>query len=381
MERRLRTGINAQIVTFAAGYRQAGVSRFTEQLVRALQRRDRNAQYSVFVNETASGGFADSDNMRFHTTRLPAHKPLVRIFWEQCILPAVARASALDVLHCPVNVLPLITPCPAALTIHDLTFLTYPDRFKQERRTYLWALTRLSARKASRIMTDSANTRQDVTRLLDVSADKIEVVYPGVDPAFHPRPAEEIRAFRQSKGLPEQFILYVGTLEPRKNVDTLIRAYALLTERMPRVCPLVIAGARGWMVERIFAEVERAALGDRIRFPGYVEAAELPLWYGAASLFVYPSLYEGFGLPVLEAMACGTPVVVSDVSSLPEVVGDAGVRVDPRSSDQLADSLAEILQSSAKREQMAAAGLTRAASFTWERAADQAARIYRQAAR
>jgi glycosyltransferase involved in cell wall biosynthesis len=374
-----RVGINAQIVTFASTYRQAGVSRFTEEMVRALQRRDTGADYSVFVNDTARGGFTDSAHMRFRYTRLPAIKPIVRIAWEQAILPVLA--ARLDVLHCPVNVLPLATPCPAVLTIHDLTFLRYPERFKAERRGYLSALTRLSASRAAKIMTDSAHTKRDVMELLQVAGEKIEVVYPGLSQEFHPLPESELAAFRQRQGLPDEFILFVGTLEPRKNLDLLIQAYALLGARRLNDWPLVIAGAKGWMFEQIFAEVERNGLADKVIFPGYVALEDLPHWYGAATVFVYPSLYEGFGLPPLEAMACGTPVIVSDASSLPEVVGDAGARVDPQRAEDLADTLAEVLQSKAKQEQMASAGLRQAASFTWDRAADQIARIYRQASR
>lgn len=372
-------GINAQIVTFSASYRQAGVSRFTEQMVRALQRRDTSARYSVFLNDTARGGFSDSPNMHFRYTRLPASRPAVRILWEQALLPA--HAGGLDVLHCPVNVLPLFTPCPAVLTIHDLTFLRYPERFRPERQKYLAMLTKLSAKKARRIMTDSANTKEDVAELLRIPRERIEVVYPGLDEAFHPSSPDELAAFRRGKGLPDEFILYVGTLEPRKNVEALIRAYSLLHARGFRGWPLVIAGGRGWMFDDIFAEVERHDLVDDVLFPGYVPPEELAHWYGAASVFVYPSLYEGFGLPALEAMACGTPVIVSNASSLPEVVGDAGAQVDPHRTDQLAETLAEVLQSSHRREQMAAAGLQRAASFTWDRAAEQIMRVYREASR
>jgi glycosyltransferase involved in cell wall biosynthesis len=351
------------------------VSRFTEQMLRALQSRDVDASYSVFLNDTARGGFTDSSNMRFRYTRLPAAKPVVRILWEQTILPTLA--AGLDVVHCPVNVLPVCLPCPAVLTIHDLTFLRFPDRFRTERQRYLAVLTRLSAKRAQRITTDSANTRNDVAELFDVPAERIEVVYPGLDEAFHPVPEAELADFRQRKDLPEEFILYVGTLEPRKNVSSLIRAYAQLDPD----CPLLIAGGRGWMYEDMFREVERLGLEERVIFTGYVPPDELTLWYAAATVFVYPSLYEGFGLPALEAMACGTPVIVSNASSLPEVVRDAGIQVDPYRTDELAEALAEVLRSKAKHEQMRAAGLEQAASFTWEKAASQLARIYRSVSR
>jgi glycosyltransferase involved in cell wall biosynthesis len=373
----MHVGINAQIVTFASGYRQAGVSRFTEQLIRAVQLRDSGVRYSVFLNETAQGGFADSRNMRFHYSRLPVYRPVVRILWEQTVLAAIS--TRLDVLHCPVNVLPLTVSCPAVLTIHDLTFLRYPERFRPERQRYLATLTKLSARRARHIMTDSANTKGDVMELLDVPSERIEVVYPGVDEAFHPQPAQELAEFRSRHGLPAEFILYVGTLEPRKNVETLVRAYASLAHRKIVECPLVIGGGKGWLFDEIFSEVERNHLADRVLFPGYIEPDDLAHWYAAATVFVYPSLYEGFGLPALEAMACGTPVIVSNASSLPEVVGEAGMQVDPTNVDQLAEAIAEVLQSKAKRDLMAEAGLAQAASFTWARAAGQIEHTYQLA--
>lgn len=376
----LRVGINAQIVTFAANYRQAGVSRFTQQLIQALQLRDRTNSYTVFVNETANqNDFRNSDNMRFMQSHLPTSKPMVRIVWEQLLLPAIVRANDLDVLHCPVNVAPMMAPCATALTIHDLTFLVFPDRFKRERRNYLRALTRVSARRARRIMTDSAHTKQDVIRLLGVPPDKIDVVYPGLDEAFHRPSQEDVAAFRARHNLPDRFIFNSGTIEPRKNIDQLVRAYGLLVKRGLKSCPLIIGGGTGWLAEGVFAEVERQELGDQIKFLGYVDQAELPLWYAAASLFVYPSLYEGFGLPPLEAMACGTPVITSSASSLPEVVGSAGITVDPTSVDDLASAITEVLESQEKRELMTQAGLRQAATFSWDEAARQTVAVYRQA--
>src|SRR5581483_2989131 len=163
----------------------------------------------------------------------------------------------LDVLHCPVNVLPVATPCPSVLTIHDLTFLRYPGRFRSERQRYLSTLTRFSARRARRIMTDSANTKADVAELFDVPPERIEVVYPGLDNSFHPFEDGDLAEFRAQKGLPDEFILYVGTLEPRKNVPLLVQAYGLLVARGLEQRPLIIGGGRGWMFEDIYREVEQ----------------------------------------------------------------------------------------------------------------------------
>ena len=381
MNQGLRVGLNAHIVTPSRGYRHAGVSRFTEQLVRTIQERDRSNSYAVFVNDTARGGFHDSANVRFHPAPLPTHRPAVRVFWEQLVLPVQARQLGLEVLHCPVNVAPLASPCPTVLTIHDLTFLLFPERFRRERRTYLAALTRLSARRTSRVLTDSLNTKQDVARLLRVPLEKIEVVYPGLEADLRPCAPEAVASFRQRHGLQRDFILFLGTIEPRKNVVGLLNAYARLLRQGLAGYDLVIAGGRGWMASDVFGAVETLDLGSRVRFAGYVPIEDQALWYSSATLFVYPSLYEGFGLPPLEAMACGTPVITSNVSSLPEVVGSAALLVDPNRTQDLTAAIAEVLESPEKQEQMSQAGLHQAAMFTWAQAADRTVAAYRRVVR
>jgi glycosyltransferase involved in cell wall biosynthesis len=272
------------------------------------------------------------------------------------------------------------------LTIHDLTFVRYPDRFHPVKQRYLAGLTRHSARRAVRILADSAATKADVARIFGVDAGRIDVVYPGVDDDFRPyNPAsrDDARAlagFRARRGLPERFVLYLGTLEPRKNVDKLVAAFAALVRRgLPHA--LVLAGGTGWNYQAIFRAVETHGLQDRVVVPGYVDRAEQPLWYNAAALFVYPSQYEGFGLPPLEAMACGVPVVTSNTSSLPEVIGGAGVTVDPDDVEALAGAMAGVLRDEGRAAALATAGRARAAGFTWQAAAEGCVAAYRRAAR
>jgi glycosyltransferase involved in cell wall biosynthesis len=207
-------------------------------------------------------------------------------------------------------------------------------------------------------------------------------VYCGVDPRFHPLPAEALSAFRRRKGLPARFILFLGTIEPRKNVALLIDAFAQLIATDPAVgsdLHLVVAGAKGWYADDVFARAEASGIADRVHFPGYVPEEEKALWYGAASCFCYPSLYEGFGLPPLEAMACGVPVVTSNVSSLPEVVGDGGLTVPPDDSAALSAALRRVMADAALREELCQRGQARAAQFTWTQAARQTVDVYRRA--
>jgi glycosyltransferase involved in cell wall biosynthesis len=207
-------------------------------------------------------------------------------------------------------------------------------------------------------------------------ATKVEVVYNGVDPSFRPLPADEVGAFRRERGLPDRFILFVGTLEPRKNVARLVEAYARLPERRPA---LVLVGGKGWLYDEIFGRVEALNLSREIHCAGYVPADDLPWWYNAAELFVYPSLYEGFGLPPLEAMACGTPVVTSTASSLPEVVGSAGLMVDPTEIEELTTAMERMLKDRDMRQQMRAAGLAQAQRFSWVETARRTVETYRRA--
>jgi glycosyltransferase involved in cell wall biosynthesis len=201
-----------------------------------------------------------------------------------------------------------------------------------------------------------------------------------VDEAFRQLPVEQVEAFRAAQHLPDRFVLYLGTLEPRKNVDGLVQAYARWRERDATAPPLIVAGAKGWYYDTIFELIKSRKLEQAVRLPGYIPQESLPLWYNAASLFVYPSHFEGFGLPVLEAMACGTPVITSTVSSLPEVTGTDGVArlVDPGDTEALAGALAEVMAQGDLRMAMGQRGLARAKEFSWQKTAQQTVAIYRK---
>jgi glycosyltransferase involved in cell wall biosynthesis len=255
-----------------------------------------------------------------------------------------------------------------------LSFIRFPHLFHPAKRLYLRALTRASVRRARRVITVSEHAAEEAQRLLDLNPGKIDVVYHGVDPRFHPRSAADVAAFREHQGLPERFVLFLGTLEPRKNLVRLIEAFHRLDA--PDVA-LVLAGGRGWYEEEIFASVERLNLTERVIFPGYVPGEDLPLWYDAATVFAYPSLYEGFGMPVTEALASGVPTLTSDRSSLPEAAGDAALLVDPTDVDAIAQGLHRLLTDGTLRETLRQRGLSHAAQFTWQRMAAQTADVYR----
>jgi glycosyltransferase involved in cell wall biosynthesis len=300
----------------------------------------------------------------------------VRVLWEQLAQPWALRRIGADLAHGPVFIGPLFAPCPVVVTIHDLSFIRFPDLFRPANRLYLTVMTRLSARRARRLIAVSAHAATETTQLLGVPPERIDVVYHGVDPAFRPLPADEVAAFRRRQGLPERFALFVGTLEPRKNLVRLVEAFARIDDGKTR---LALAGGKGWLYDELFARVESLGLEDAVIFPGYVMSDDLPLWYNAATVLAYPSVYEGFGLPVVEAQACGTPVLTSNASSLPEAAGDAALMVDPYDVEALATELNRMLTDESLRCKLRERGLTHARQFSWPCTARETARVYRRA--
>jgi glycosyltransferase involved in cell wall biosynthesis len=377
----MHIGINAHLLARTGTYREAGLSKHIAALVRHLTALETPHQWTVFVGKGQRPPWlAETPHVRVRESRVPTLRPALRIAWEQTILPFDAARYRLDVLACPVNVRPFLPTPPAVVTVHDLVFLRYPDRSRRTKRLYLRALTGWSVRRARRVIAVSESTANDIVALLGLPRRRITVVPNGLDnPALRPLPPEEVAAFRRAKGLPDRVILYVGTLEPRKNLPALIRAYAAV--RAATGATLVLAGGKGWFYDAIFRTVRDLGLEDAVRFPGYVPDAELPLWYNSAEVFVYPSLYEGFGLPALEALACGVPVIAANTSALPEVVGTAGLLVDPADAAAFATALRAVLRDPALAARLRAAGPPQAARFSWETSARRTLAVYESAIR
>jgi glycosyltransferase involved in cell wall biosynthesis len=272
--------------------------------------------------------------------------------------------------------LPLAWMGSSVLTIFDLSFIRYPGRLSAARRLYLRTTVGISACRADRIIAISESTRQEIVALLGISPAKIDIAYPGVNPDCYPLEPELVAAFRQQGGLPDRFILYLGTLEPRKNLTTLIRAYAALPQR-PDV-KLVLAGGKGWGYEPVFALIEELGLQGDVLTPGYLPGSSLPMWYNSPEIFVYPSVYEGFGMPLVEAMACGTPVIASNTTSLPEAVGKAGILLPADEPDAWIQAMSGLLSNPAARVAWSEKGRRHAATFTWAETASRTADTYRR---
>ncbi len=368
-------GLNAHLLSRAQSYRSAGVSRYIDSLLTFLPQVDTRAEYVALLGDSA----VECPGWSKRVSRWPTRHPVSRILWEQLGQPWVGRRRGLDLLHVPVNVGPILAPCPIVVTVHDLSFCLQPDLFHPSKRIYLQTLTRHTVRRARGVIAVSESTRQDLIRVLGIPPDRIVVVPNGVDDRMRPvENGELLRSFRAQHELPERFVLFVGTLEPRKNLVTLLQAYAKLRGRGRIDHALVLVGGKGWYYSEIYATAERLRLREHVLFAGFVPQEELPLWYNAADVFVYPSLYEGFGLPPLEAMACGTPVISSNVSAMPEVVGDAGLLVDPHDADAIAEALFRVLQDAQLHSFLRSAGIERASAYTWRATAQRTSRVYHQ---
>jgi glycosyltransferase involved in cell wall biosynthesis len=375
----MHVAINAHLLAHTRSFRRAGVSNYTEALLTHLGAIDRRNRYTVYTTrglDAAALGLPP--NFLVRPSRLPTINPRVRVPWEQLLAPALLRLGRADVFHGVLNVAPLFCPVPSVITIHDLAPISFPQTFRGINRTYLIWATRVSARRASRILVVSEATKREVMRFLNVAPERIVVTYDACDARFVPPDPQTLKEFRRRAGLPDRFILFVGTLEPRKNLPLLLDAYARIASRTD--APLIIGGGKGWLYDSIFAKAESLDLGDRVRFVGYVDHADLPLWYAAATVFAFPSLYEGFGMPVLEAMACGTPVVTSTSSSLPEAAGDAGLTVPPTDVEALGEALLRLLDDADLRTDLRERGLRHVRRFSWRETAERTLEAYQDAA-
>lgn len=371
----MHVAINAHLLAHTRNYRRAGVSNYTEQLIFHLARLDRHNRYTIFTTRGLDQrSLPLPENFQLRPSLLPTINPRIRVPWEQFLAPALLRLYGADVYHGVLNVMPLAASIPSIVTIHDLSPFLFPQTFRRVNRTYLRWAVRVACRNAAHLLAVSEFTKTEIVRWLHVPPERITVTYNGVDARFAPAAPEVVEAFRRRAGLPERFILFVGTLEPRKNLPTLLDAYARIARDTD--APLIIGGGKGWLYDSIFARAEQLQLGDRVRFAGFIDDQDLPLWYAAARVFILPSLYEGFGIPLLESMACGTPVVTTTSSSLPEVVGDAGLTVAPTDVEAMAEALLRLLNDNTLHEELRERGLVQARRFSWTSMAERTLAVY-----
>jgi glycosyltransferase involved in cell wall biosynthesis len=372
----LRVGFDATPAVRQGG----GIGRYTRELLRALAAVDPSTQYRLFYASPAGaqGHALPRLPSNFSIRHLPFDDIWLARVWQrvQAPIPVDWITGRIDLFHSPDFTLPPTRRgTRTLLTVHDLSFVRDPDSAVPVLRVYLNKVVPRSVARADHVLADSAATRADLMELYGTPEEKISVLYSGVNEAFQPvRDAATLQRVRSRYGLGEApFILAVGTLQPRKNYARLIQAFAQLGQADLN---LVIAGGKGWMYEAIFAEVERRRLGQRVIFPGFVADDDLPALYSAASVLAYPSTYEGFGLPILEAFACGTPVVTSTASCLPEIAGEAALLVPPTDVAALSEALRRAHSDTALRARLIQAGSERARAFSWETSARQLVERY-----
>jgi glycosyltransferase involved in cell wall biosynthesis len=356
---------------------RTGVGYYTEHLLHHLAREGTGDELIVMSNRPV------------HTTRpLPEHVRMAasswwapRMVWMQMLAPRTLSRLQPDVAHFTNGMVPLASPVPTVVTIHDMSLTLYP-RFHPPRRVLLnRPFVDLAARRADAIITVSQSAKRDIVRLYGLSPERVHVVHEAAAPSFRPiTDRAELDRVRQRYALADRFILYVGTIEPRKNLLKLIEGFAARRKAGDLPHQLVCAGPYGWLSGNIEKRIDHLRVADAVRFTGYVPFDDLPALYSLAEMFVFPSLYEGFGLPVIEAMASGTPVITGQVAALTEVGGGAAERADRLDAGTLGDAMVALARDRERREHLISLGLARARTFSWERAARETLDVYRVAA-
>jgi len=374
--RTYRIGLNALLLGSGrkGTYRQAGIHSYIDGLLSQLKDKDWRFSYTAFVGLDYEDKY--DELVTYEAPEAVDTWPVARILWEQFVLPRITIRERVDLLHGMAFVTPILSVVPTVVTVYDLSFLRFPRRINRTNRAYLSLFTRISCIKARRIIAISEHTKKDLVSLLGVNNQKVDVIYPGLDKNLKRASAKAVAQFRERRSLPDRFIFYLGTIEPRKNLSVLIHAYNKIR---PQNVKLICAGDKGWLYEEVFRIVEELHLSRDVIFPGFVPKDELPLWYSACSVFVYPSAYEGFGLPVLEAMACGAITITTDAASLPEVAGKAALLVPPGDVDTLADCIDDVLHTKGNYNELGNIGPAQAARFSWETAGRLTARTYARA--
>jgi glycosyltransferase involved in cell wall biosynthesis len=368
-EAHVRVALDARLVT----YQRGGIGQYILHLIEAFARLPQGGgdEFIILRSRKERGPLAPAlPDVALWT---PPHHRL-----EQLALPIELARLSFDVLHSPDFIPPWHGCFRRLITVHDLTFLYYPQFLTAESRRYYNDQIERAVRVADHISADSTNTKDDLVRRLGVPPEKITVVLLAHDSMYHPLDAAACAPVLERLGLARGYALFTGTLEPRKNVTGLLAAYRVLCERRLSTPMLVLAGRRGWLYDEIFAQIDRLKLAGRVHFVENLSSEDLRVLYNAAALLVLPSFYEGFGLTVLEAMACGTPVVCSDRGSLPEVAGDAALFVNPDDLDGLADAMQRVWEDALLRKQMRERGFVNVRRFSWDKTTRETLALYRR---
>lgn len=360
------------------GQEFSGVGNYVLELVRGFSRLNEDHEFLLGVWGDSPLAQLDLDQ-RFRFFPIPfSHEnhPLGDL-WEEFVLPRRARREQVDVLHGPAFLIPTVRHDVATVvTIHDLVAFSHAETIPWKYAAYMRRLIRRAAHAATRVITDSESVRRDIRKRFHIPADRLDCIPLGVPSRFRPAPTEDIRRVRERYAIPRDYLLFVGNLEPRKNLPGLVRAYRTIREQSDREVDLVVAGRIAWKSGPLLRELGAEDLRGNVHTTGFVDAGDLVALYSGAEAFMFPSFWEGFGLPVLEAMACGTPVIASDLASIPEVAGDAAQLISPDSPDAIAEAALRLLRDPAVHADYVQRGLARAREFPWERTAVKTLQVY-----
>jgi glycosyltransferase involved in cell wall biosynthesis len=375
----MRIGIDARSVL----KQRTGVGNYTYNIAKNLSRIDKENRYVLFYShhKNVRSAIPQFDNPNFETRYFRIPNKLLNLMWGTFRMPKIDwLVGEVDLYHSPNYNLNILSRGKSVITIHDLNFLALREHSIYTAKWYYAYKIKNYAHQADDIIVVSENTKREVLKYLEVPEGKVHVIYNGYSPAFRPlEESENTRKVLEKYRIKGDYILFVGTLEPRKNIEGIIRAYH--QSRAKDDYLLVLAGGRGWKYKSVFGLLEELKLKNRVVFTWYVPESDLPALYNQSSLFVYPSFYEGFGIPPLEAMACGLPVIVSNTTSMPEVVGDAGLYVEPDDVEQIAHCIDKVLSDETLRNNMIKKGLARAKMFSWEKTAQETLRLYQKLCR
>jgi glycosyltransferase involved in cell wall biosynthesis len=358
---------------------KSGVGQYIHALTEALVHLAPQDDFTIYCTRQNVANYSlAAPNLQAQVWGLPESARSLRLLYQLAFLPGELKAAGFQLFHGMSNFLPPRKVCPYIVTIHDLSYYVDPQRCPPVRRRYWYAMTARTIELADIIIADSENTRRDIAHYFPAAAQKVRVVYIAAHSRYRPLDVTRSNATISHAPLSatSPYILYVGTLEPGKNVQRVIQAFDAIAKDFPNH-QLLLAGDRGWLYEGIFAAAEAANASNRIRFLGHLPDEQIVELYNFCDLFVYPSLYEGFGLPPLEAMACGAPVVTSNTSSIPEVVGDAAIQVNPLSTDEIADAMRTVLRNPQHAAELRERGFARAAHFSFDRTAREVLELYR----
>lgn len=366
----MKIGIEARWITFE----KTGFGKYALNLLKELSKIDNKNNYLVYLNKNYDNGeiFCNPNfQKKLISTRPEIYKHL------SIPLDIIIKKREFHLFHFLYNAPSLILPCPFILTVHDLSYKHIPNMISGKDLMSITIQMHLNAKKAIKIITVSENSKKDIMEFLKIPDSKIEVIYEGVDDSFsRVNDRQKTKAVAEKYGLPSKFILYVGTYLPHKNIETLLHAFHDLKRHHVVPHSLVLAGSEGRNFKKISGLISELDLNHEVKTIGFVSDEDLPFVYGLCDLFVFPSLYEGFGLPLLEAMACGVPVISSNTSCLPEIGGDAAVYFSPKNVEELSEKITTIISNQNQRNNLIDKGLRRVKLFSWNKMADNTLKVY-----